>query len=105
MVIILLKEHFRECLICIYTNVSLFEQCTDSDGCAVDRAKAWCEMIDTIYYRSVYKKVLSASVLVYSLSQLQFILHSNTNPQDFQHIWFVISVCLVSIYFYAQCYY
>lgn len=27
-------------------------QCTDSDGCAVDRARAWCEMIDTIYHRS-----------------------------------------------------
>lgn len=55
-IIIILKEHFRECLVCNYTNMSLFGQCTDSDGCAVDRAKAWCEMIDTIYYRSVYKK-------------------------------------------------
>ncbi|XP_055014773.1 85/88 kDa calcium-independent phospholipase A2 isoform X2 [Boleophthalmus pectinirostris] len=25
--------------------------CTDSDGCAVDRARAWCEMTDTLYYR------------------------------------------------------
>lgn len=31
----------------------LFGQCTDSDGCAVDRATAWCEMTDTVYYRSV----------------------------------------------------
>lgn len=31
----------------------MFGQCTDSDGCAVDRATAWCEMIDTVYYRSV----------------------------------------------------
>lgn len=30
-----------------------FGQCTDSDGCAVDRATAWCEMTDAIYYRSV----------------------------------------------------
>uniref|UniRef100_A0A665T2E8 phospholipase A2 n=1 Tax=Echeneis naucrates TaxID=173247 RepID=A0A665T2E8_ECHNA len=29
----------------------LVDCCTDSDGCAVDRAKAWCEMIDTIYHR------------------------------------------------------
>uniref|UniRef100_A0A3Q3WQJ9 phospholipase A2 n=1 Tax=Mola mola TaxID=94237 RepID=A0A3Q3WQJ9_MOLML len=29
----------------------LVDCCTDSDGCAVDRARAWCEMIDTIYYR------------------------------------------------------
>lgn len=31
----------------------LFGQCTDSDGCAVDRATAWCEMTDSVYYRSV----------------------------------------------------
>uniref|UniRef100_A0A3B5AJJ0 phospholipase A2 n=1 Tax=Stegastes partitus TaxID=144197 RepID=A0A3B5AJJ0_9TELE len=30
----------------------LVDCCTDSDGCAVDRARAWCEMIDTIYHRS-----------------------------------------------------
>uniref|UniRef100_A0A3Q3F5U4 phospholipase A2 n=1 Tax=Labrus bergylta TaxID=56723 RepID=A0A3Q3F5U4_9LABR len=29
----------------------LVDCCTDSDGCAVDRASAWCEMIDTIYHR------------------------------------------------------
>ncbi|XP_034752966.1 85/88 kDa calcium-independent phospholipase A2 isoform X2 [Etheostoma cragini] len=29
----------------------LVDCCTDSDGCAVDRAGAWCEMIDTIYRR------------------------------------------------------
>uniref|UniRef100_H3DNC9 phospholipase A2 n=1 Tax=Tetraodon nigroviridis TaxID=99883 RepID=H3DNC9_TETNG len=29
----------------------LVDCCTDSDGCAVDRATAWCEMIDTVYYR------------------------------------------------------
>uniref|UniRef100_A0A3Q2PAL4 phospholipase A2 n=1 Tax=Fundulus heteroclitus TaxID=8078 RepID=A0A3Q2PAL4_FUNHE len=29
----------------------LVDCCTDSDGCAVDRARAWCEMIDTIYQR------------------------------------------------------
>ncbi|KAM9315115.1 85/88 kDa calcium-independent phospholipase A2 isoform 2-T2 [Pholidichthys leucotaenia] len=29
----------------------LVDCCTDSDGCAVDRAKAWCEMTDTIYHR------------------------------------------------------
>uniref|UniRef100_A0A669D0N1 phospholipase A2 n=1 Tax=Oreochromis niloticus TaxID=8128 RepID=A0A669D0N1_ORENI len=29
----------------------LVDCCTDSDGCAVDRARAWCEMIDTIYHR------------------------------------------------------
>lgn len=33
-------------------SLSLIGQCTDSDGCAVDRARAWCEMIDTIYHRS-----------------------------------------------------
>ncbi|XP_068607597.1 85/88 kDa calcium-independent phospholipase A2 [Brachionichthys hirsutus] len=29
----------------------LVDCCTDSDGCAVDRARAWCEMIDAVYYR------------------------------------------------------
>eukprot|EP00066_Takifugu_rubripes_P009680 XP_003976866.1 PREDICTED: 85/88 kDa calcium-independent phospholipase A2 isoform X1 [Takifugu rubripes] len=29
----------------------LVDCCTDSDGCAVDRATAWCEMTDTVYYR------------------------------------------------------
>ncbi|XP_023814610.1 85/88 kDa calcium-independent phospholipase A2 isoform X1 [Oryzias latipes] len=29
----------------------LVDCCTDSDGCAVDRASAWCEMIDTLYHR------------------------------------------------------
>lgn len=34
--------------------MSVNVKCTDSDGCAVDRARAWCEMIDTIYHRSAY---------------------------------------------------
>ncbi|XP_063736825.1 85/88 kDa calcium-independent phospholipase A2 isoform X3 [Eleginops maclovinus] len=29
----------------------LVDCCTDSDGCAVDRAGSWCEMIDTVYHR------------------------------------------------------
>uniref|UniRef100_A0A8C5D1W6 phospholipase A2 n=1 Tax=Gouania willdenowi TaxID=441366 RepID=A0A8C5D1W6_GOUWI len=29
----------------------LMECCTDSDGCAVDRARAFCEMTDTLYRR------------------------------------------------------
>ncbi|XP_072320137.1 85/88 kDa calcium-independent phospholipase A2 isoform X2 [Eucyclogobius newberryi] len=29
----------------------LVDCCTDSDGCAVDRARAWCEMTDTLYHR------------------------------------------------------
>uniref|UniRef100_A0AAV2LF26 phospholipase A2 n=1 Tax=Knipowitschia caucasica TaxID=637954 RepID=A0AAV2LF26_KNICA len=29
----------------------LVDCCTDSDGCAVDRARAWCEMTDTLYNR------------------------------------------------------
>lgn len=39
--------------ISVFCLIGLFGQCTDSDGCAVDRATAWCEMTDTIYYRSV----------------------------------------------------
>lgn len=62
-----------------YKNVSLTAQCTDSDGCAVDRARAWCEMIDTIYHRSETTHVLvlvlflmhplfSASLYLYQLA-------------------------------------
>ncbi|XP_075869198.1 85/88 kDa calcium-independent phospholipase A2 isoform X2 [Nelusetta ayraudi] len=29
----------------------LVDCCTDSDGCAVARAQAWCEMADAMYYR------------------------------------------------------
>uniref|UniRef100_A0A8C6T7L3 phospholipase A2 n=1 Tax=Neogobius melanostomus TaxID=47308 RepID=A0A8C6T7L3_9GOBI len=29
----------------------LVDCCTDSDGCAVDRARAWCEMTDILYHR------------------------------------------------------
>ncbi|XP_036401168.1 85/88 kDa calcium-independent phospholipase A2 isoform X1 [Megalops cyprinoides] len=29
----------------------LVDCCTDSDGCAVDRARAWCEMTDISYHR------------------------------------------------------
>lgn len=39
-------------LFCLKFKTCLDAQCTDSDGCAVDRARAWCEMIDTIYHRS-----------------------------------------------------
>uniref|UniRef100_A0A4W5QX14 PNPLA domain-containing protein n=1 Tax=Hucho hucho TaxID=62062 RepID=A0A4W5QX14_9TELE len=31
----------------------LVDCCTDSDGCAVDRARSWCEMTETVYHRSV----------------------------------------------------
>nr|XP_015215005.1 PREDICTED: 85/88 kDa calcium-independent phospholipase A2 [Lepisosteus oculatus] len=29
----------------------LVDCCTDSDGCAVDRARSWCEMTETTYFR------------------------------------------------------
>lgn len=47
--------------------MSLNVKCTDSDGCAVDRARAWCEMIDTIYHRS-------ADFLLHFGSHFQLIL-------------------------------
>lgn len=53
--------------------MSVAGQCTDSDGCAVDRARAWCEMIDTIYYRSV---VLYTCCPLRSASQLWLVLIS-----------------------------
>ncbi|KAK7929199.1 hypothetical protein WMY93_005594 [Mugilogobius chulae] len=41
-------------------------QCTDSDGCAVDRARAWCEMTDTLYHR--WSPQLSQEVMLDEVS-------------------------------------
>lgn len=60
----------------------LVDCCTDSDGCAVDRASAWCEMIDTIYHRlspqlsqEVMLDEVSDSVLVDMLWETQMYLY------------------------------
>ncbi|XP_047433382.1 85/88 kDa calcium-independent phospholipase A2-like [Mugil cephalus] len=60
----------------------LMDCCTDSDGCAVDRARAWCEMIDTIYHRlspqlsqEVLLDEVSDAVLVDMLWETQMYLY------------------------------
>ncbi|XP_073334307.1 85/88 kDa calcium-independent phospholipase A2 isoform X1 [Pagrus major] len=60
----------------------LVDCCTDSDGCAVDRARAWCEMIDTIYHRlspqlsqEVLLDEVSDSVLVDMMWETQMYLY------------------------------
>ncbi|KAL7404480.1 hypothetical protein ABVT39_015409 [Epinephelus coioides] len=60
----------------------LVDCCTDSDGCAVDRAAAWCEMIDTIYHRlspqlsqEVMLDEVSDAVLVDMLWETQMYLY------------------------------
>lgn len=60
----------------------LVDCCTDSDGCAVDRAEAWCEMIDTIYHRlspqlsqEVMLDEVSDAVLVDMLWETQMYLY------------------------------
>ncbi|KAK2817381.1 hypothetical protein Q5P01_025572 [Channa striata] len=62
----------------------LVDCCTDSDGCAVDRAQAWCEMIDTIYHRlspqlsqEVMLDEVSDAVLVNMLWETQMYLYEN----------------------------
>uniref|UniRef100_A0A8C4DME5 phospholipase A2 n=1 Tax=Dicentrarchus labrax TaxID=13489 RepID=A0A8C4DME5_DICLA len=62
----------------------LVDCCTDSDGCAVDRARAWCEMIDTIYHRlspqlsqEVMLDEVSDAVLVDMLWETQMYLYEN----------------------------
>uniref|UniRef100_A0A3Q3ADE1 phospholipase A2 n=1 Tax=Kryptolebias marmoratus TaxID=37003 RepID=A0A3Q3ADE1_KRYMA len=59
----------------------LVDCCTDSDGCAVDRARAWCEMVDTIYHRlspqlsqEVMLDEVSDAVLVNMLWETQMYL-------------------------------
>ncbi|XP_077427953.1 85/88 kDa calcium-independent phospholipase A2 isoform X2 [Vanacampus margaritifer] len=60
----------------------LVDCCTDSDGCAVDRASAWCEMIDTIYHRlspqlsqEVMLDEVSDAILVDMLWETQMYLY------------------------------
>ncbi|XP_040892764.1 85/88 kDa calcium-independent phospholipase A2 isoform X3 [Toxotes jaculatrix] len=60
----------------------LVDCCTDSDGCAVDRARAWCEMTDTIYHRlspqlsqEVMLDEVSDAVLVDMLWETQMYLY------------------------------
>ncbi|KAM3624378.1 uncharacterized protein V6R79_022688 [Siganus canaliculatus] len=60
----------------------LVDCCTDSDGCAVDRASAWCEMIDAAYHRlspqlsqEVLLDEVSDAVLVNMLWETQMYLY------------------------------
>lgn len=60
----------------------LVDCCTDSDGCAVDRSRAWCEMIDTVYHRlspqlsqEVMLDEVSDAVLVDMLWETQMYLY------------------------------
>ncbi|XP_077462429.1 85/88 kDa calcium-independent phospholipase A2 isoform X2 [Stigmatopora argus] len=60
----------------------LVDCCTDSDGCAVDRARAWCEMMDSIYQRlspqlsqEVMLDEVSDSILVEMLWETQMYLY------------------------------
>uniref|UniRef100_A0A8C5FY36 phospholipase A2 n=1 Tax=Gouania willdenowi TaxID=441366 RepID=A0A8C5FY36_GOUWI len=46
----------------------LVDCCTDSDGCAVDRARAFCEMTDTLYQRCVLSPQLSQEVMLDEVS-------------------------------------
>ncbi|KAI5627630.1 85/88 kDa calcium-independent phospholipase A2 isoform X1 [Silurus asotus] len=62
----------------------LVDCCTDSDGCAVDRARAWCEMTDINYYRlspqlssEVVLDEVSDEVLVNMLWETQMYLYEN----------------------------
>ncbi|XP_029029786.1 85/88 kDa calcium-independent phospholipase A2 isoform X2 [Betta splendens] len=60
----------------------LVDCCTDSDGCAVERAQAWCDMIDTIYHRlspqlsqEVMLDEVSDAILVNMLWETQMYLY------------------------------
>ncbi|XP_023670405.2 85/88 kDa calcium-independent phospholipase A2 isoform X2 [Paramormyrops kingsleyae] len=62
----------------------LVDCCTDSDGCAVDRAKAWCEMTDIDYHRlspqlsvEVMLDEVSDAVLVDMLWETQMYLYEH----------------------------
>ncbi|KAM6972544.1 85/88 kDa calcium-independent phospholipase A2 [Aplochiton taeniatus] len=60
----------------------LVDCCTDSDGCAVDRARSWCEMTDSVYHRlspqlsqEVMLDEVSDAVLVDMLWETQLYLY------------------------------
>ncbi|KAI4874240.1 hypothetical protein NFI96_027648 [Prochilodus magdalenae] len=62
----------------------LVDCCTDSDGCAVDRARAWCEMADVNYHRlspqlstEVMLDEVSDAALVDMLWETQMYLYEN----------------------------
>ncbi|KAM9489962.1 85/88 kDa calcium-independent phospholipase A2 isoform 2-T5 [Salvelinus alpinus] len=62
----------------------LVDCCTDSDGCAVDRARSWCEMTDTVYNRlspqlsqEVMLDEVSDAVLVDMLWETQICTSTN----------------------------
>ncbi|XP_036421052.1 85/88 kDa calcium-independent phospholipase A2 isoform X2 [Colossoma macropomum] len=62
----------------------LVDCCTDSDGCAVDRARAWCEMADINYHRlspqlstEVMLDEVSDAILVDMLWETQMYLYEN----------------------------
>ncbi|XP_016150726.1 85/88 kDa calcium-independent phospholipase A2-like [Sinocyclocheilus grahami] len=62
----------------------LVDCCTDSDGCAVDRARAWCEMADINYHRlspplsqEVILDEISDAVLVHMLWETQMYLYEH----------------------------
>lgn len=68
----------------------LVDCCTDSDGCAVDRAGAWCEMIDTVYHRlspqlsqEVMLDEVSDAVLVDMLWETQMYLYEKRETLQF----------------------
>ncbi|TRY96989.1 hypothetical protein DNTS_001428, partial [Danionella cerebrum] len=62
----------------------LVDCCTDSDGCAVDRARAWCEMADINYHRlspqlsqEVMLDEISDAILVEMLWETQMYLYEH----------------------------
>ncbi|XP_052446337.1 85/88 kDa calcium-independent phospholipase A2-like isoform X3 [Carassius gibelio] len=62
----------------------LVDCCTDSDGCAVERARAWCEMADINYHRlspplsqEVMLDEISDAVLVNMLWETQMYLYEH----------------------------
>uniref|UniRef100_H3AC52 phospholipase A2 n=1 Tax=Latimeria chalumnae TaxID=7897 RepID=H3AC52_LATCH len=65
--------------------------CTDSDGPAVSRARAWCEMVDTLFFRfspqldsEVALDEIEDGVLIHMLWETQ--MHIFQHRDEFQHL-------------------
>ncbi|MGH0178215.1 UNVERIFIED_CONTAM: hypothetical protein FKN15_018422 [Acipenser sinensis] len=81
-------------------NRALKHKCTDSDGRAVDRARAWCEMTDVSYFRlspqfssEVLLDEIEDAVLVNMLWETQIYVYEQR--EQIQHLahWLLDANC------------
>uniref|UniRef100_A0A8C5D040 phospholipase A2 n=1 Tax=Gouania willdenowi TaxID=441366 RepID=A0A8C5D040_GOUWI len=76
----------------------LMDCCTDSDGCAVDRARAFCEMTDTLYRR--LSPQLSVEVMLNEVDEdvlMNMLLETRTYLNEQRAVLQFLQLCFDSI--------